>query len=299
MNIQYDCIPCSLNNYLRSVNSGMIPENLQEKILRKLLDYFSKVDYKKSPPALGQELHRLIREYLQDPDPYRRIKFEYNRMMMDRYDDFRKIVDDSSDPFNTAMRLSIAGNVIDFGSHHRLDIMETIDRVLKAELAVDDSDKLKKEIASADSLLYLGDNAGEIVLDRLFLETINHANVYFSVRGAPVINDATEEDADMVGIDKFAKIITTGDDAPGVLLDTCSSEFKRIFNKADVIISKGQGNFEGLSDVSREIFFMLTVKCRFVAENLGVDEKEFVVISKSNHDEKNKEVSLSSNEVVL
>jgi len=274
----------------------MIPENLQEEILRKFLDFFSHVDYEQSPVALGRELHRLLRRYLQDPDPYREIKLEYNRRMMDKYDDFKKLINNSSDPFNTAVRLAIAGNVIDFGSYHRLDVMETVDRILKAELARDDSQKLKQEIACAENVLYLGDNAGEIVFDKLLIETINHPNVFFAVRGAPIINDVTEKDTEMTGIDEYAKIISSGDDAPGILLESCSPEFKKMFQNADVIISKGQGNLEGLIDVDHNIFYLLTVKCRLVAEHLGVNEKEFVVFGKSCFDKKAKKVSLSADE---
>jgi len=296
MNIQYECIPCSLNNYVRLIKSGIIPEHLQEDILRKLLNFFSNVDYNQSPPALGKIQHRLLREYLQNPDPYREIKLEYNRIMMDKYEDFKNIIDESKNPFYTAVRLAIAGNVIDFGSYHRLDVMETVERVLKAELAKDDSKRLKQEIADADTVLYLGDNAGEIVFDKLFIETMNHPNVFFAVRGSPIINDVTVQDAEMTGIDKCATVISSGDNAPGTLLDSCSPEFKRIFNQADVIISKGQGNLEGLIDVDHNIFFLLTVKCGLIAQHLGVNEKEFVVFGSSVFHKKKNKVSVSSKE---
>jgi uncharacterized protein with ATP-grasp and redox domains len=177
--------------------------------------------------------------------------------------------------------LAIAGNVIDFGSHHQLDVMETINRVLHTELAVDDSSQLQRDITSAGGVLYIGDNAGEIVLDRLLLETMNHSNVYFAVRGAPTINDATEEDAATVGIDQVAEIITTGDDAPGVLWKTSSPEFKKKYNDADVIISKGQGNLEGLIDICRNTYFLLITKCNLISEHLGVNQKEFIVLRKN------------------
>jgi len=281
MNIYLDCIPCSVNNYLRLIKTGIVLDKLEEPVLRELLKFFSEVDYNQSPPALGQKMHRMLREFSKNPDPYGEIKRKYNRMMMDKYLDFKKIVEDSPDPFETAVRLAIAGNVMDFGSRHQLDVMETIHRVLNAELALDDSDRLRCDIESAQTLLYIGDNAGEIVLDRILLETINHANVTFAVRGSPVINDATEEDAVMTGIDRFAKVVTTGDDAPGVILETCSPDFVKIFNEADVIIAKGQGNLEGLSDVSRDIYFLLTTKCQLISEHLGVKEKEFVVFRKN------------------
>jgi uncharacterized protein with ATP-grasp and redox domains len=296
MNIQYECIPCSINNYIRLVKSNMIPENLQEDILRKLLDFFSRVDYNQSPPALGQQLHRLLRKYLHNPDPYCEVKLEFNRRMLERYEEFKKIINDSSHPFLTAVRLAIAGNVIDFGSFHRLEVMGTVERVLKAELARDDSLKLKQEIAKADTVLYLGDNAGEIVFDKLLIETMNHPKVFFAVRGTPIINDITEQDAKMIGIDEYAKIVSTGDDAPGILLESCSPEFTKIFHQADVVISKGQGNLEGLIDVDQNIFYLLTVKCKLIAEHLGVKEKEFVVFGGSCPHKKNSDVALSTKE---
>jgi len=277
MKIFFDCIPCSINNYLRLVKTGFIPEPVQEVILRRLLDFFSRTDYNQSPPALGQKMHRLLREFSEDSDPYREIKKSCNRMMLDKYEEFREIVNRSSDPFDAAMRLAIAGNVIDFGSYHRMDVMETIQRVMGAELAVDDSAALRRDLTSAKTVLYIGDNCGEIVLDKLLLEAMDHPGVFFAVRGRPTINDATVEDAAFAGIDRYAAIITTGDDAPGVVWETSSQEFKEIFRKADVIISKGQGNFEGLSDMDGNIYFLLVTKCRLVSEHIGVDEKNFVV----------------------
>jgi uncharacterized protein with ATP-grasp and redox domains len=276
------------------LKTDLIPENMQETILRRLLRFFSEVDYKQSPPALGQELHRMLREVLQDQDPYRQIKEKYNRLMLDQYQKFMNIVMKSPDPFDTAMRLAIAGNVIDFGSHHRLDVMETIDRVMDAKLAVDDSSALRDDLKSAESVLYIGDNAGEIVLDKIFIEIIDHRNIYFAVRGYPAINDATTVDATAVGIDRHAKIITTGDDAPGVVWETSSDEFKRIFEKADVIISKGQGNFEGLADISQNTYFLLVTKCKLVSDHIGVNEKDFVVLGKNHSVEKLNE-NLSKN----
>ncbi len=280
MNIYLDCIPCSINNYLRLIKTGIVPDNLKEPVLRELLKFFSEVDYHQSPPALGQKMHRMLREFSKNSDPYHEIKINNNRMMMEKVHDFRKIVEDSPDPFDTAVRLAIAGNVMDFGSHHRLDVMETIERVLDAELAIDDTDHLKHDLEFAKTLLYIGDNAGEIVLDKLLLEIINHSNVTFAVRGSPVINDVTEEDAIMTGIENYAKIVSTGDDAPGVILETCSPDFVKIFNEADVIIAKGQGNLEGLIDVSRVIYFLLTTKCQLISEHLGVKEKSFIVYKK-------------------
>ena len=149
--------------------------------------------------------------------------------------------------------------------------------MLTAELAVDATGELRADLAAAESVLYIGDNAGEIVMDELFLATLDRPGVTFVVRGGPVINDATVEDAESVGIPAHARVITTGDDSPGVIPERSSEEFRTAFDAADVVIAKGQGNLEGLWDAEREIYFLLTVKCERVARHIGVEVGDFIV----------------------
>jgi uncharacterized protein with ATP-grasp and redox domains len=162
----------------------------------------------------------------------------------------------ASDPFDMGLRLAVAGNVIDFGAQHLLDPAETIQRVLTADLAIDHGEQLREDLARARSVLYIGDNAGEIVLDALFLEILARPGLTFVVRGGPVIND---------------------DDSPGVILPRVSPEFRTAFDKADVVIAKGQGNLEGLWDAPRDVYFLLTVKCERIARQIGVPVGAFVV----------------------
>ena len=257
---------------------GVIPESRQEEIMRRLLKFLSQVEYDQSPPVLGRKLHSLIREILQNPDPYHQIKEHYNGMMLDLYSSFEEMVDRSPDPFDTAMRLAIAGNVIDFGSQYQFDVMDTINGVMGAKLAIDDSLHLRNDLKHAANLLYIGDNCGEIVLDKLFLESIDLPRMYFVVRDAPIINDATLNDANMAGMGEGAKGITTGDDAPGAVWESTSREFQDQFTNADIVISKGQGNLEGLIDVPHDhIYFLLVTKCDLIAERIGTRKGEFVI----------------------
>jgi uncharacterized protein with ATP-grasp and redox domains len=298
MNVVFDCIPCTIQSYLRLAKNISIPETQRENILRRLLEFLSEADYRQSPPVLAQHLQRILRDILKTSDPYKSIKESSNRIMLERYQEFKEMVETARDPFDTAMRLAIAGNVIDFGAKHQLNINDMIQQVLISELAIDDSEKLKMDIQSAKTLLYIGDNAGEIVLDKIFLETIGHPDAYFSVRGAPVINDVTTEDALFSGIDNHAKLITTGDDAPGVVWETSSDEFKSIFKTADVIISKGQGNLEGLFDISQNIYFLLVTKCALMSDYIGVPEKSFVVLQRRNSTNHSKEFELKNDSVL-
>jgi uncharacterized protein with ATP-grasp and redox domains len=223
-------------------------------------------------------MHRLIREFLQNPDPYHQIKEDYNHMMLELYPEYREMINGSPDSFNAAMRLAIAGNVIDFGSRNQLDVMDTIERVMEAKLAIDDSLLLKDDLEKADTLLYIGDNCGEIVLDKLFLTYVDVSQKYFAVRGRPVINDATFEDAKLTGLEEVARVITTGDDSPGAIWGSASKEFRDTFSKADVVISKGQGNLEGLMDVPhKSTYFLLVTKCDLIANRVGTRTGEFIV----------------------
>lgn len=278
MEAQFDCIPCIINSYLRLVVTDVVPETHQETLMRQLLDYLSKADYKQSPPEMGRFLHGMIRESLQNPDPYDQIKQEYNRMMMDQYAAFKEMVHASDDPFDRAMRMAIAGNVIDFGAKYQFDVQATLKQVMDRKLGIDDSSDLRRALAKARSILYLGDNSGEVVLDKLFLETINLPEMVFVVRDSPVINDITMEDAKVTGIDRVARVITTGDNSPGAVWEFSSGEFKEHFTKADVVISKGQGNLEGLMDIPHDqIYFMLVTKCDLIAELIGAKRGDFVV----------------------
>jgi len=267
-----------LNSYLRLAETGVIPESQKEEILRQMLHVFATFDYHQSPPVLGCKMHTLIRESIHNPDPYHQIKEEYNQMMMDLYAKFERLVKRSKDPFDASMRLAIAGNVIDFGSQHQLDIMGTINRVMDANLAIDHSSQLRIDLEQADSLLYIGDNCGEIVLDKLFLSMLDVPIKYFAVRESPIINDVTFEDAILTGIDKVAKVITTGDNSPGAVWESTSEQFQTVFKNADVVIAKGQGNLEGLMEVAHDsLYFLLVTKCDLIARRVGTKKEEFIV----------------------
>jgi len=273
----YSCVTCAIGSLVTLFEKGLVPGEKKDTTMRAVLKYFSDLDYNQPPPKIGKEMHHIIREAMENPDPYKDVKYHYNQVLLDQLPQLQGKVKTADDPFQLALRLAIAGNIIDFGPNQKFDISATMEKAKSVSPAIDDSEALRNAILDAETILYLGDNAGEIVMDRLFLETINHPHVYFAVRNAPIINDVTFEDAHMVGIDKIATVISNGDDAPGTILESTSPEFRELFDSVDVIISKGQGNFEGLSGCSRNIYFLLMVKCDHVASFLGVKKGDFVV----------------------
>jgi damage-control phosphatase, subfamily I len=277
LKVSYGCIPCAIGSLINLFNKGLIPSTKQEVTMRSLLKHLSDVDFNQSPPALGREMHRIIRQVLDNPDPYKELKIEFNSLMLNYYPKLKDKVDNASDPFDLAVRLAIAGNVIDFGPNHSFDVNDTLKNAEYVTIAPEKIQELREAINKAKTLLYLGDNAGEIVLDQLFLETIKHPNVSFAVRGGPIINDITTEDAMQIGIDNIATIISNGDNAPGTILENVSPQFLSVFNEVDLIIAKGQGNYESLSGLAKNIYFLLMVKCDHVANHLGVNKGDFLV----------------------
>jgi uncharacterized protein with ATP-grasp and redox domains len=243
------------------------------------VDVFLQHNWQMSNPLLATHIHRIIKEKINNNDLYLHEKQVANIQLLKTYDFWLQKVRQDKNPFQLAAKLAVIGNIIDYGAHTvPEDIESFIDEKLKTPLAIDHTSKLEKAITKAKSIVYLGDNAGEIVFDKLFIQLINHPNVTFAVRAEPIINDVTVDDAEQVGLSQYCKVISNGFDAPSTLLEFCSSEFVEVFNKADLIISKGQGNFEGLIDVNKkQLFFLLMAKCDTIADLLKVKKGSMVI----------------------
>jgi damage-control phosphatase, subfamily I len=275
----YRCYFCFARAFERLIENDNLQPKVKKQFANEMFGLFNDVKYDFSIPEMSRELHVLLKQYSNNPDPYQKEKKHSNDLVLGMYPELKDTIFKSDNYFDTALRLAIAGNIIDFGISNTFDLHSTIDKVLNSEFAIDDSLHLKQSLSKAKTVLYLGDNCGEMVFDKLFIETIMHPNLIYAVRGAPVINDATLDDAKYVGIDLVADVISNGYDAPSTLLNHCSSEFLEVFNRADVIISKGQGNLEGLlGKTNKEVYFLLMVKCEVIADVLGVKKGDFVVM---------------------
>jgi uncharacterized protein with ATP-grasp and redox domains len=181
-----------------------------------------------------------------------------------------------------ACRLSILANSIDSAANFNHRGIESIieEATCSVPVIVNDYDRFSNILDNSRTLLYLGDNAGEIVFDRLLIEEIHRVKeleTCFVVREKPVINDVTIDDARAVGIDKIARVISNGSDAPATILSQCSAELQHLFRTSDIIVAKGQGNYESLEGEEGNIFFMLRAKCPLVAGLLGVNVGDCVL----------------------
>lgn len=273
------CRTCFLRTYTRLFEKFNASAQQKEKFLESFNKITEKLD-QISAPEIQQELSEKFTDLIGVSDPFFEEKRECNIKALDIYDRWKNTAFKLKDAFDTTLRLAIAGNIMDYGASDDFDLDSVIIKVLHSKFAIDHSNQLRDKIETANNILYLGDNAGEIVFDRLFIETNLSDKVTYVVKGGPVLNDVTIRDAEDVAMEHSAKVITNGYNAPSTVLNKCSDEFIQAYNSADLIISKGQGNLEGLiNENDNRIFFLLMVKCTVIAENLNVKKGDFVVFN--------------------
>ena len=272
MKLYLDCIPCYLRQAVEAVRMVTDDKKIHEKVLRESIKAASGFD----PDEIGFMTHyriqKIIKKLAPGGDPYKEVKEKFNKICLGLEDGLRNKIKESSDPFQTGLRIALAGNIIDSGPRAELNkeiIKRNIEEALVQEMHGSSIRQLREEIAGAKKILYIGDNAGEIVLDRLFIENLPTGKITYAVRGGPVLNDATIEDAEMTGMDKIVRVITTGLDLPAAVLELCSRKFKKEYDSSDLVIAKGQGNYEALSDEEKNIFFLLKIKCPVIAKSIN------------------------------
>jgi uncharacterized protein with ATP-grasp and redox domains len=282
MKLNLDCIPCFQRQALQAVRFISDDEELHEKVLRAVTKKLLKSDWDLTPPELAHEVHKIVRSVANEEDPYKEVKKKSNDLVLKMYPVLKAKVEASKDPLRTAVRLAIAGNIIDFGPLQEFNLEKTISEVLKKKFAIDDYEKLKEKLEDAETLLFFADNAGEIGFDKLLVETLletkGFRKISYVVKGAPIINDATLEDAvymslcDLPNVEFLA--LSGGETGSGP--ERNSQEVKMWIKNHDLVISKGQGNYEGLSE-SDDLFFLLMAKCPVIASDLSVKVGDIVL----------------------
>ncbi|MDX9714916.1 MAG: ARMT1-like domain-containing protein [Dissulfurispiraceae bacterium] len=285
MRIYPDCFPCFFKQVLIAFRLNPECSHLEEAALKSICDDIKTADLSLSPAHTTTRIHRRLRE-LMGKDPFGKIKSEYNQLALRLYPELRSLVDKSPDPLWTAARIAIAGNIIDFGIFTSIDINSTIKKALDEKIAVDDYSLFRKSLLESKEVMYLLDNAGEIVFDRILIETIKAmgVNVTAVVKGSAVLNDVTMADAEESGLSTVCRVIDNGSDAIGTILDMSSPEFVQEFDQAKYIISKGQGNFETLHEhydqrlAGRDVYYLFQSKCEVVSEVLGLEKGSMMLM---------------------
>jgi hypothetical protein len=273
MRVHLDCFPCFLRQAVIALRFGTKDEALQETVLKNTLEEIRNADTSRPPAYATTFIHRQIRQML-GKDPFREIKSEYNRIALSLYPSLRTATEQSQDPFWTATRLAIAGNVIDFGIFTSVDIEGAVRKALHTSIAVDEFTAFREAVLKSNDILYLTDNAGEIVFDKLLIEHLTRLGKRITavVKGAPVLNDSTRDDAEETGLGAVCEVIDNGSDAVGTVLEWASPQFQEAFHNAGLVISKGQGNFETLAGHEKAIFFLFQSKCDVVSKELRLSK---------------------------
>lgn len=280
MKINKQCLPCLMNQVVKIAKMTDCLE--QDELFHQVFHYMSQVDFHKTNPEIIGEVFALVKDYLHCEDPYYQIRHDYNQLFLKQLSQIEQQIDS----FEQAVLYAIVGNVIDFSPIHQnvqKDMMTYFQNMDHLSLTINHVERLKEDLMNASSLVYLGDNCGEICLDLLLIKRIKAMNpqlkIYFVTRGKPVVNDSILEDAYEVGMDQYATIISNGDGSLGTILSRVSQEFLDVYHQADLIIAKGQANFESLSEEDKNIYFLLMVKCDVISRYIGVKQKSFVCLS--------------------
>ncbi len=294
MKTYLDCIPCFFRQALEAARMTGADEKIQKKILGEVAKVIPDIKLSSTPPEMGKTIHDIVKKVTGQEDPYKKLKERATEQTLKMYPELKKKVKSANDRLLMAVELAIAGNIIDYGTKNSLNVEKELAKILQKEQRIIEEEKdsifdfnsFKKAIRNANKILYIGDNAGETVFDCILLEELKRIypekEIIYAVREKPIINDALKEDAIEAGIDNFAKIISSGSEVPGTIIPLCSKNFIDIFKKSDVVISKGQGNYETLSHEKRPIFFLFMAKCPVIAKDVDCEVGDIILVCNHN-----------------
>ncbi|MBR6683865.1 MAG: DUF89 family protein [Firmicutes bacterium] len=288
MKMHDECIPCLVSQVIKTAHLTGAQD--RETLYKQVFAYMATLDFNKTNPEVAGDTYAMLKKHIGNDDPYKEVRDYFNNLILQLLPKIRARIEIAADPFKAALQYASAANIIDFSPAHSGELVTTetvtelLDQATTLPFVIDHTKQLQTDLKKAKTLLYLGDNCGEICLDKLLIENIKHQNpdlnIYFGVRGAPVVNDSTEEDAYKVGMNELATIVSNGDISQGSVIEHTSPEFQEIYHKADLVIAKGQANYETLSDrLDQNIYFMLITKCKVIANDIGVPERSLVCLN--------------------
>lgn len=278
MKVQYDCIPCILRQSIEAAQMVTDDEDIIDEIINEYATMMPSIRNTGPTPLIVSKIQKMIKEKTQIEDPYESFKQKNIKLAMNIYKDLEDLIDSDKDPLKKALILSATGNVIDAGVSVKIKVEESILKNMEKGLTIDDYPIFQEKLQDSSSLLIIGDNTGEAVLDKLLLKELSKYDIEitYAVRDEPVLNDITLKEAKIIGLEKYSQVISSGCSAPGMLIEQANEEFLELYNNADMILSKGQGNLEGLSEADRSIFFLLKAKCDLIADYLDVNLNDLV-----------------------
>ncbi len=271
-----ECVSClvkkQIERYPKDIsNSGKI------KYMQSVLQAVAQASEMMSAPEIVDKIYKIQKQMFGADKDYTEIKIYFNNMMSELETDIRREINKSSEPLKTAVQYAMTGNYIDFAAMDSVDENKLREMLKSAPLnAVNEAEyaALERDLTDAKKLVFLTDNCGEIVLDKILIETITNINpeldITVIVRGQNVVNDATMADAEQIGLTKQVRVTDNGSSIAGTCLNRISAEAQHIIENADVIISKGQGNFETLQKCGLNVYYIFMCKCKMFADRFNV-----------------------------
>ena len=287
MKVSYECASCMLRQSREAIEQAVNDEKHRMDITLDVLDFMHD-NFKKNKQSnkLGTDLHHYIMDKTGNYDPYKKLRLKGNLVATNLLSTVEKYLDDNPS-FENYVRVAVAGNVIDFGAlEESTDIESFLLRQINVDPVINDTDLLEKSLKKVRTVLYLADNGGEIVFDKLLIQKIKEeydVEITLALKESPILNDALVSDAKNLNLDKYANLISTGASSVGVVEEYVSNELKNLLNNVDLVISKGMGNFEGLTEmkIDSPVFFLLTTKCNVISREIGVGINSPIIVKKN------------------
>lgn len=276
MNITNDCVECIIGQITKATNllqcSAELSKEIQDEVLKRSRNF----SYEHTPPWVARDVYEYLAIKTNMSDPLEDIKQISINTALSFVPFIQQKIAQSQDKLYTAIKASVAGNVIDFGAKEQFDLKDEIKNVFDTPFAINDYNNFKLQLSKTDKMMVLADNSGENVFDKILLETLHelypHIKLYYATRGKPIINDITTKEAYQIGIDNVAIIVDSGVDTPGLETSRASAEFNDLYKEMPLIIAKGMGNFECLEASNDDrIYFLFKVKCNVVANSIQED----------------------------
>lgn len=289
-----ECIPCI---FLQALNASKRITTDEKKLVEtqhEIMRLLPALSLDMTPAELSYMVLKEVYKKSENGDPFKSEKKRSNEIMLGLYSRLSKIMEYSANTRLTALKIAVVSNLIDLGIKDDYDLNEIMRKSVNESLKIDDSESLFEDIKNLENILYIADNAGELVADKLFIKFLNRSGITVAVKSKPLLNDATIEDAEKVGMSEVAKVIETGSGILGTILSDCSKEFIEAYNNSDMVISKGQANFEALDGVQKNIYFLFTVKCNTIAKRFGAKIDDLIVY-KTERAKKKKEPAVTEN----
>ncbi|WP_296790162.1 DUF89 domain-containing protein [uncultured Methanobrevibacter sp.] len=286
MKISYECGPCFLRQAKEAMDLSTDDEMLKMEIMEEIFKFLND-NFKlgANSNSTGSKMHNMIKQKTCCRDPYYREKIEGNEIALKYLPDVKKILEED-DSLENYVKIAIIGNILDFGAFTLDDDIEgVIKESLEKDLVIKDIEEFEESLKTNDKVLYLVDNTGEIVFDKLLLSKIKEydLDITIAVKSEPILNDACMKEALEAGLDKYGEIVEIGAGTVGYVDSEISEEFREIFNNHKFIISKGMGNYEGLTEINlddKELFFLLCAKCNTISKDIGVNLHDMLLFKK-------------------